>query len=537
VYDLRFWENTDSGVWDAYHKTWRVDYNATLRMLMRPNDEGDYDVELIFDPYMVRVAWGDSAQFQDGVTEYGHYGADSLGQQIVTKVDLLITAPHGYWDPPVQTSHGSRRYIGLLGGAAVGDYSVLIDFWNSGNDEWVSDTLHFYFEDPCSPNPDEGGYLVDNGLVTSRSEFFLTNPSEDIIHYTGTVRYYVSDREPQSTDTIEVSQVYEMVKGGDSTYGSPYHYAPINLLSTKLEGYGKQTCWPGDCSVQYSSDHKWSTSILVEASALNGTDCDGLLLESEFVVAPMATTTSGVSAFDLGLTSNGDSLRPPETVVGTIGTVSGSSDYFIVPDQPFMVGILTAEVCVQPQTYVAISQFDAIARSGSVELSWRVETDEEIAGYRIYRRTSGESEARLIAGRDIVRPMVSEYADHSVKPGQIYDYWLTVEKADGSEVRSMERSVELPLASLALYQNNPNPFNPATRILFTVPRPTRATLSIFDAAGRHVRTLVDEPVESGINEAIWDGKDTRGHRVGSGVYFYRLIAGKKMLTKKMVLLK
>jgi hypothetical protein len=224
-------------------------------------------------------------------------------------------------------------------------------------------------------------------------------------------------------------------------------------------------------------------------------------------------------------------------VVGTIGTVSGSSDYFIVPDQPFMVGILTAEVCVQPQTYVAISQFDAIARSGSVELSWRVETDEEIAGYRIYRRTSGESEARLIAGRDILRPMVSEYADHSVKPGQIYDYWLTVEKADGSEVRSMERSVELPLASLALYQNNPNPFNPATRILFTVPRPTRATLSIFDAAGRHVRTLVDEPVESGINEAIWDGKDTRGHRVGSGVYFYRLIAGKKMLTKKMVLLK
>jgi hypothetical protein len=409
--------------------------------------------------------------------------------------------------------------------------------WNSGSDEWLSDTLHFYFEDPCEMNLDEGGYLVGNGLVASRSEYYISYPLVgDIVHYSGTVRYYVSDREPQSTDTVEVTQVYEMVKSSDSSYGSPYDYAPINLLYTKLEGYGEQRCWPGDCAQLYSTDHKWRTSISVEASALNDVDCEGLLLASEFVVAPKATTTSGVSTFELSYTLNGDSLVSPETETGTIGIVNGSSDYFIVPDQPLAVSVLTADICVQPLTYVAISQFDATVRNGTVVLSWRVDTDEEIVGHRLYRRSSDESEARLVTGAEMLPPDASEYVDDSVRPGHIYHYWLTVQKADGSEVRSMERTVAVPSSSVVLYQNRPNPFNPGTVITFAVPGPTHATLSIFDAAGRHVRTLVDEPVERGLNETIWDGKDSRGHRAGSGVYFYRLTAGRHTFTRKMILL-
>jgi hypothetical protein len=92
-------------------------------------------------------------------------------------------------------------------------------------------------------------------------------------------------------------------------------------------------------------------------------------------------------------------------------------------------------------------------------------------------------------------------------------------------------------AGFELRQNLPNPFNPTTTISFTIPERTRATLLIYDVQGRLVRTLVDEMVGEGYQERIWDGKDANGSPVGSGVYFYRLTAGDKTLTKKMVHLK
>jgi hypothetical protein len=93
-----------------------------------------------------------------------------------------------------------------------------------------------------------------------------------------------------------------------------------------------------------------------------------------------------------------------------------------------------------------------------------------------------------------------------------------------------------PLAT-RLYQNHPNPFNPTTTISFTLPERERVTLSIYDVGGRFVRTLIDEIVGEGLQERNWDGRDAQGGEVSSGVYFYRLTAGDKTLTKKMILLK
>jgi flagellar hook assembly protein FlgD len=62
-------------------------------------------------------------------------------------------------------------------------------------------------------------------------------------------------------------------------------------------------------------------------------------------------------------------------------------------------------------------------------------------------------------------------------------------------------------------------------------------LAVYDVEGRLVRTLVDETVGEGYQERIWDGKDANGNPVGSGLYFYRLTAGDKTLTKKMVMIR
>ena len=94
-----------------------------------------------------------------------------------------------------------------------------------------------------------------------------------------------------------------------------------------------------------------------------------------------------------------------------------------------------------------------------------------------------------------------------------------------------------PPRRFELFQNFPNPFNPTTTISFSLLEKTHAVLSIYDVAGRLVTTLVDDELDEGLQEGTWDGKDANGSAVGSGVYFCRLTAGNKTLTKKMILLK
>jgi flagellar hook assembly protein FlgD len=91
--------------------------------------------------------------------------------------------------------------------------------------------------------------------------------------------------------------------------------------------------------------------------------------------------------------------------------------------------------------------------------------------------------------------------------------------------------------SLALHQNRPNPFNPTTTISFVLPGKARVDLSVYNLQGQLVRTLVNEVLDEGLSEVIWNGTDARGNPVASGVYFYRLRAGKSVMTKKMILLK
>ncbi|MEJ2722254.1 MAG: FlgD immunoglobulin-like domain containing protein, partial [bacterium] len=96
---------------------------------------------------------------------------------------------------------------------------------------------------------------------------------------------------------------------------------------------------------------------------------------------------------------------------------------------------------------------------------------------------------------------------------------------------------QIRISELSLDQNHPNPFNPSTAISFTLPRREKTNLSIYDVEGKLVTTLVDETLDAGLNEVIWYGKDARGNPASAGVYFYRLSAGRRTLTKKMVLLK
>ncbi len=88
-----------------------------------------------------------------------------------------------------------------------------------------------------------------------------------------------------------------------------------------------------------------------------------------------------------------------------------------------------------------------------------------------------------------------------------------------------------------LSQNYPNPFNPATVISFDLSANSDVTLSVYNALGQKVKTLVEGNLPVGEHSVTWDGTNAAGERVASGVYLYRLKADDFTDSRKMLLLK
>ncbi len=83
-----------------------------------------------------------------------------------------------------------------------------------------------------------------------------------------------------------------------------------------------------------------------------------------------------------------------------------------------------------------------------------------------------------------------------------------------------------------LYQNFPNPFNPKTKIVYSIPSSNIVQVKLYDIMGREIKTLLNEFKQAGTYEVEFDANN-----LPSGVYFYRMISGDYSETKKMILLR
>ncbi|MFC1572140.1 FlgD immunoglobulin-like domain containing protein [Candidatus Eisenbacteria bacterium] len=104
-----------------------------------------------------------------------------------------------------------------------------------------------------------------------------------------------------------------------------------------------------------------------------------------------------------------------------------------------------------------------------------------------------------------------------------------------SDVRDPDNAAAL-VKALHLFQNQPNPFSPETRIEFDLPQAGQAELSIYSVNGRLIRTLVNEERAAGPHSVRWDGQDDAGQKVAGGVYFYNLTAAGIEESRRMILL-
>ena len=153
----------------------------------------------------------------------------------------------------------------------------------------------------------------------------------------------------------------------------------------------------------------------------------------------------------------------------------------------------------------------------------KMEDRYQVSVTRIVDNFSGPVDAEMIGNRIYV-----------VSTEELDVWEITLPRANDTVV---EENLEATLPQLFfLAQNYPNPFNGGTVIRFDLSAGSQVELAVYNLAGQKVAALADGFRHAGSYSLHWDGRDTAGHRLGNGVYVYRLRAGALEESRRLVLL-
>jgi len=193
-----------------------------------------------------------------------------------------------------------------------------------------------------------------------------------------------------------------------------------------------------------------------------------------------------------------------------------------------------------PLTPVTLSDLSATQDGDGVVVRWRTSEERDIAAYRVYRALDDGILQGL--GPDVELNAAHEYEFRDASPPVGRIVYRVAEVSPAGDV-VLHGGVEITITSVApvrsfLSSGTPNPFNPSTTVRYglTVAGPVR--LVVYDARGRHVRSLVQSAyTAAGAYSATWNGLDDRGHAVPSGSYHVRLQLVDQVFTRRVTLLK
>jgi len=202
---------------------------------------------------------------------------------------------------------------------------------------------------------------------------------------------------------------------------------------------------------------------------------------------------------------------------------------------------------------VELSSFTAVVTAENfVAIHWTTQSETNVQGYYLYRNTFNELNnayriPAMISATNTSQEASYTFVDQEVVPGTYY-YWLqnldlngefdfhgpinvTLTQGNGGDTPPV---IPTETALLAAY---PNPFNPITNLRYSLKNPGFVTIDVYNNRGQLIRHFgMDHPV-AGYYKVVWDGKDTNGREVSSGIYYYRMNSGKYTSSKKVVLLK
>jgi hypothetical protein len=199
---------------------------------------------------------------------------------------------------------------------------------------------------------------------------------------------------------------------------------------------------------------------------------------------------------------------------------------------------------------VRLTSFAGRSTADGLVLEWTTADAVHHVGFHVFRAEGAEgaegvggAETRLTGSLLPARADgVYRFRDTGVSDGGAYLYRLGEVGRDGSVAFHgpflVRHEAAAGLSAPVLFQNAPNPVRAGTMIRFGLPEPGPVTLTVYSAAGRLVRRVLDaRALGAGYHETTWDGTDDAGRRVAAGIYTYRLEAPGRTLHRKLAVLR
>ena len=224
-------------------------------------------------------------------------------------------------------------------------------------------------------------------------------------------------------------------------------------------------------------------------------------------------------------------LVPPDAECGLVKPVT-----FIATTASGVTDACETSILVDCTVPTRLFAVDAEGQDGGVMLNWTMADGLQYQGFQVYREEGNTGRIQVTNGMLTGGPTFSFFDAYTAS--QPVNYWLAEIELDGSTVWhgpiAVTGGTALPNA-ISFAPARPNPFGGTTSIAYALPRDTNVRLSVFDAAGHLVRTLVDGTVPAGTHTVTWNGADAGGRRAPVGIYLVVLNAGGEVHKQKVLL--
>ena len=510
------------------------------------------------DTTLPRSAWyiGTGEQFEN----CDRSGVIIQGDSVVialNKPDTLIEEGFESSFPPtgwVENTTAGRKHWEQDGGATDGAN----DYHSGSYSAWI--TYRFWFEQITAwlITPQ-----VDLSTLEDAKLVFWEKENYNVDHEYHGIWYSTTDQNPSS-----FTQITEIGKAPEDAWAQREVSLPLDspvYLAFKYDGTYADQWWVDDVIIiglvkgdsglikspyiaydDFSSATSWDSFIWHQA-----TEEDSIRIQIEYLSAGSWSlvpdtnlpgnstgffTTSTEGGIDIsGLdTTTYDTLRLVSTFIKK--SAKAATDPSLVE---WEVRTLGAEA-----TAVKLVYFEALVSLDGVVIRWRTESEIDNYEWWIERsivRDSNYERIAIIKGEGTSsKPREYSYVDKNVEEGETYYYRVIDVDQNGNQTIHGTVSVTvfwmIPKV-FALRNAYPNPSSDETTIRYEIPQKSYVSLKVYDISGRLVKTLVNEKKIANYHTVRWDGKNGNGREVGSGVYFYRLQAGDKTATKKLVLVR
>lgn len=227
----------------------------------------------------------------------------------------------------------------------------------------------------------------------------------------------------------------------------------------------------------------------------------------------------------------------------------------VTAKMPYHQASTLTSIIISPETPTHYTEFTLIDlpqpqginhtgdnETGDLYIHWQSPEDTvlPVVGFKVFRKFNTDQFYLVQDSEE------TTYHEVLTLEGQ-YKYYIVVKYYNVDGTPSPILNIPYPFVEIAgseipglvtkLNHNYPNPFNPSTTISFSLAKPAKTALTIYNLKGQIVKHLINGELNGGNYNIVWDGKDEKDRSVSTGVYFYRLVSGNYQCTQKMLLMK